>query len=414
MAPSVDHYAPVDAALAQVLDKIRVDRRAEFVPSTAAFGRVSAEDVLATYGVPRSSTSHWDGYAVMSGDVAAASGSTPVSLKVVGFAGPSARSKFAITRGETVQVATGASMPMGSDAVVPVESAEREGDHIVLRRPEEAGSHVYAAGGDVRKGDAVLRKGQAVRTQDIGLLLALGFRRVRVWERPRVSVIATGSELTGAHRPSAGKVVNSHSPVFLKLCESLGCVPVDLGIARDDMTVITRRLRRALSKSDFVLTLGGTSVGEHDYIMEAINGFGPDALAHGVKMDRGRVTGVAVVGGKPVLMMPGPIQGAMNAFLLLGLPIIEVLSGAKRRDPELECVLGEAWEARARYADFCKVVYVKLAGGRGNVAEPLGAETESMKILADADGYIVVPENVTRIDAGGRVIVKLLLGFSYV
>jgi molybdopterin molybdotransferase len=383
------------------------------IQSRSSYGRISAENVLAPDDVPPFPTSHWDGYAVMAEDLNRANDSNPVTLSVTGSSLPGARTRLAIRHGEAVQVATGAPLPSGADSVVPVESVQRSGSRLTVRQPSPAGSHVYRAGEDVKKGEAVLRKGQAIRAQDVGLLVSLGLRRVKVWQRPKVSVLATGSELTMESRPKAGKVFNSHSPLFLSLIEELGCVGVDEGIARDDVDDISKKIERAMARSDLVLTLGGTSIGRHDYVSSAVASLRPELMIHGIKMDRGRVTGISVARGNPVLMMPGPVQGAMNAFLLLALPIIEVLSGTEGKATELPCTFSEAWEARGKYPDFRKVVYVKLEGGPELSVRPLGAETESMKILADADGYAVIPESVTRVDAGSRVMVRLLPGFSF-
>jgi molybdenum cofactor synthesis domain-containing protein len=297
--------------------------------------------------------------------------------------------------------------------VVPVESVRVDGGLVRVTGPVTRGSHVYRPGDDVKKGQVLLRRGQTIRAQDVGLLVSLGFRRAKVWRKARVSIVATGSELTSPTRPKAGKVVNSHSPLFVSLLAELGCVPVDLGIAEDDTGRIARSIRHGLSRSDLVLTLGGTSAGRHDQVEQALAGLDPDLLIHGIKMDRGRVSGVSIVKGKPVLMLPGPIQGAMNALLLLGLPIIEAISGAQGRGTEVPCVFSRAWEARERYADFRKVVYVKRGGGPELTANPLDAETESMKLLAEADAYAVIPENVTRIEQGDKVMVRLLPGFSF-
>jgi molybdopterin molybdotransferase len=413
MAPRVEMYTLLDSALSQTLAKIRIRGGVEAIPASHAFGRVSAEEIRAPHNVPPYPVSHWDGHAVISIDLEGASDSSPVSLKVVGIAGPGDHPKLALRRGEAFQVATGAGLPSGADSVVPKEVAEVQADRILVKEPSPVGNHVYAAGEDLMKGEVILRKGQVVRVQDVGQLLATGFRRVTVRKKPKVAVLATGSELTDAQRPEKGKVVNSHSPIFLQLCEGLGCVPVDMGIARDERTQLATKLRGALAKSDLVLTLGGTSVGERDHVAAALEAMAPDLLIHGTKMDRGRVAGVGVVGGKPVVMMPGPIQGAMNAFVLLGIPIIEVLSGTKGRISEFRCAFRGAWQARSRFADFRKVVYVKLEGGPEAAAVPLRAETESMKILTEADGYVVVPENVTRIEDGEKVMVRLLPGFSY-
>lgn len=413
MPPPVEKYTLVDTVLTQALSRIRVRRAEENVSSRATYGRILAEDILASADVPPSPTSHWDGYAVISRDLSGASHANPVFLRVVGAAGPGERSESTVGHGESLQVATGTPMPYGADAVVPVESARTDGDRIIVEDPVEVGSHVYAAGEDVRKGETLLRKGRAIRAQDVGLLIAAGFKSVKAWKRPVVSVLATGSELTEADNPRTGKVVNSHSPVFVRLCERLGCDTVDMGIVGDSKVEISRVLRKALNMADLVLTLGGTSAGKHDYIAEAVGRLNPSLLVHGVKMDRGRVTGLAVVDGKPILMMPGPIQGAMNAFILLGLPMIEVLSGAKVACAEVECAFAEPWEARRRYADFRKVVYVTLEDGSRTTARPLLAETESMRVLSQADGYVIVPENVTRIDAGDRVSARILPGLSF-
>jgi len=186
-----------------------------------------------------------------------------------------------------------------------------------------------------------------------------------------------------------------------------------MGIIADRPRALSMALRKALASSDMVLTLGGTSAGGRDYIFSAVSSLQPEVAIHGIKMDRGRVTGIASVRGTPILMMPGPIQAAMNAFLLLGLPLMEKLSRRKNSEFEVPCVLSERWEARRRFSDFRKVFYVKLRKKPQLVAVPLLAETESIKVLAEADGYVVVPENVKRIRSGGPVTVRLLPGFSF-
>lgn len=406
-------YALVDAALVQVLAKIRVHRKVERVGTMVAFSRVSAEDVLAPRDVPEFPTAHWDGYAVNSSDLSGASEATPVELKIVGTGGPGSRAKAEIAGGEAYQVATGAGLPSGADSIVPRESVVVRGGRVIVKEPSRPGSHIYESGEDLRKGEAVVKRGRVVRAQDVGELISLGHHHIKVWKKPKVSVLATGSELVGVDRPRIGKVVNSHSPVFLRLCESFGCTPVDMGISKDDGAEISRKLRGALAKSDLVLTLGGTSMGEKDYVTDVIRSMRPDVLVHRLKMDRGRVAGIAVVRGKAIVMLPGPIQGAMNAFLLLAVPVIEALSGTEDRQFEVLCTFRGRWEARSRYADFRKVVYVRLERGNEMTASPLMAETESMKVLAEADGCIVVPENVSRIESGERVAVRVVPGFSF-
>ena len=412
MVLNIEAYTGVDDALRRVGEKLRSGRRVQTVQTKDSLGRVSAADVVSPTAVPPFPTSHMDGFAVRSEDIKGASQTTPVTLRISGEVRLGVVTRRSMRNGEAFRVATGSRVPSGADTVVPAELASVDGGLMVVTTAQESGRWVYRSGADVRKGERVLAKGQVIRAQQVGLLLGLGLMRVRVRERTSVAVIATGSELTDASSPRPGRVRNSHSPYFLSLIRALGVIPVDVGIVRDDPRDVARTIRRALRRSDFVITLGGTSVGKADVVGEAILSLKPDLVLHGIKMDRGRVTGVAAVGGKPVLMMPGPIQGAMNAFVLFAVQIIESLEGGVGRRLELHCRLGESWQARKRFPDFTKVLYVRLDAGH-EVAEPLEGETESIRVLSDATGYVVVPENVTRLEKGTAVVVRLLPGFSF-
>jgi molybdenum cofactor synthesis domain-containing protein len=400
-------------ALKVVLAKCRLGREVLVLPTEKAYGRISAKNLLASTAVPAFATSHMDGFAVKAFDLLTATEARPVSLEIKGEVRLGLSAKLTIRRGEAALVATGARIPAGTDTVIPAENTHRSGTKLFVNFRPERGSFVFRTGKDVRKGELVLSEGQVIRAQDIGLLLSLGLTTVSVWARPRVSVIATGGELTRKARPKPGLVRDSHSSVFLRLVEALACEPVDLGLVKDDPKEVAKIVRRGLAHSDFVLTLGGTSAGKRDFVGDAIKVLHPDVVFHGIKMDRGRVTGVAVVRGKPILMMPGPIQGAMNAFILFGVPIINALTGRVDVGLEVSCRFDKAWVARRRFPNFRKVVYVKLWKGDEMVAEPLAGETESVKVLSDADGFIIVPESVTRIEKGSMVQVQLLPGFSF-
>ncbi len=409
---SVENYAQLEDVLAEIRRRVRSRRRAKLLPVGEAFGRIAAEDILAPDDVPRLPTSHMDGFAVLASDLGSASAEDPVVLTITGRGNLVGR-PGTVRHGEAVRIATGGELPEGADTVLPVETVEEEGGHLMVRNRPESGSFVYQVGQDFKRGETVLAAGRPIRAQDVGMLIMLGFTKLRVQEKPRVSVVATGSELTGSSRPARGRVRNSHSPVFLRLCEAHGCVGVDGGIVPDDYGKMASAIRRSLAESDLVITLGGTSLGRHDLTGKVVEDMNPEAAFHGIKMDRGRVTGVALVKGKPVLMLPGPIQGAMNAFFLLGVPIIRLLSGRSEPDLEMQCRMGEGWEARRRFANYRKVLYVTLRRGPEVVAEPILGETESVRVLTEADGYVSVPEEVTQIAKGAKVAVKLISGFSF-
>jgi len=413
LPPAVSVYTEVGDALKRVKGRLRGARKVESIQTLHSYGRVLSQDIIAPVDVPQASTSHMDGFAVRSKDLRGASATTPAVLRIVAASGPGERASHAVGPGEAVQVATGALLPDNADTVVPVESAGVRGNKLHAVEVQEPGRHVYEAGRDIHRGEVVLSKGHTIRAQDVGILISLGFLRVLVWEKPRVAVVATGSELTPATNAKKGKILESHSPVFLGLAKALGCDVQDFGVVGDNSEKLAEVLRKALSSSDFVLTLGGTSAGKRDLVVSTVSNLHPDVLVHGLKLDRGRVTGLAAVKGKPILMLPGPIQAASNAFLIVGIPLIEELSGSGGTGLVVPCVVGAAWEARRKFSDFQKVVYVRLRPGAQPVAEPISGETESMKLLADADGFFVVPENTMRLDAGDRVEVRLIPGFSF-
>ncbi len=407
----MESYTGVQEALRRVLTMVEQLGRHEWVQTTSAMGRVAAADISARHDSPEFSVSHMDGFAVIASDLGAEKGRA--KLKVVGESNPESLKPLRIGHGETVRMSTGSRIPEGADAVIPVEEVDVERGWIAGRSNVERGAFVYRAGTDFRKGDVLLRKNSRLRAQDIGLLLTLGLDKVEVVEVPTVAILATGSELfnLGDHAP--GKVLNTHGPLLANMVRAAGCSPMDLGVFPDDRKILSKRIKETLDKADLVLTLGGTSVGRRDLVPEVVRSFNPELFYHGLRMDRGRVAGVAIVGGKPLLMLPGPVQGAMNAFLLFGVPIIDRLRGGGSSVMKVRAKMTKPWRARRRFENFTKVVYVHLNGKGTLNAEPLTGETESIAILARASGYVVVPEEITDLGAGDFVDVNLVPGFSY-
>ncbi len=415
MVREVEDYAP----LSQVQDFIKglTEGRArkETVGTREAYGRVAAQDIASSLNVPDRPRSHMDGYAVMASDLVGASSRSPRVLRLSERMRTSEQAAM-IGSGETMRVATGAYLPSGANAVAPIEEARRVGWKVFFKIERRKGDYCYAAGSDIRKGYPAIVAGKTIRAQDIGMLVLLGVGSLEVYLRPRVALVATGSELTssmGGKDPS--KVRESHIPIFENLIGENGGEPVIIGIIPDDVKRIASAIERGLRTSQLVLTLGGTSLGERDLVEQALRRVDRRSrIIHGIRMDRGRVSGVAEVNGRLVLMLPGPVQAAMNAFILIGIPSIWWLSGRKAVAPGVLATLVEDWEARKRFESFTKVVYVRLVRGRqGFEAHPVLKDTESMSVLTDSNGYVVVPERTTNLRAGTQVLVKLLSGFSY-
>jgi molybdopterin molybdotransferase len=389
------------------------------------YKRVLAKDIVADKDIPPFDSSHMDGYAVKSEDINYASEQSPVVLRVKQEKIQPMKAvppDYILQSQEAFYINTGGYLPRGANTVVPLEdtlASNRKGEVRIIKALP-AGSFVYPRGRDVRKDHEVLRRGRILRPQDIGLLDSLYITKINVFRRPRVAIISTGSELTNNKKNvKSGKVLENHSRVISKLVEEVGGISFSMGIVPDDLIKIRNEIEKAISLSmDLILTLGGSSMGEYDLVEAAIKSMGvPQIFFHGVKLDRGRVTGVAISEGRPIIIMPGPIQGAINAFIIFACPIIKLLSGQSvGKLITVDARLSQEWVARKRFPNFLKVVYVHLRSKASGeyVAECIPGDTETLTTFTGSDGYIIVDEKTTCIKPGARVKVNLLPGLSYV
>lgn len=410
MLSPVEEYVGLAKALKDVEAAMKKGRRVESVPARLSYGRIASRDLKAADDVPPAPVSHMDGFAISHSSFDG--GRREFRLK--GEVQLGAIPRFSIDGSEAARVATGSFLPRGADTVVPVERTRADGVKVRMEGSVEPGQFVFGRGEDLKRGSAIIRRGSRIRAQDVALLVSLGVESVEAYARPKVGVLATGDELSDSPRPAKGKVRNSHSPLFIRLLEEMGCQAVDFGIAADELGALVAKLKAGLRNTDMLLTTGGTSVGRLDIVGNAVERLAPSVSHHGLKIDRGRVTGVAVVGGRTLVMMPGPVQGAMNAFLLVAAPLVRAISGGNGAALSVKARLSAGWEARKRFPNFTKVAYVSLEQRDGDWwAKPLVADTESMTLLTSSDGFVIVPEEVTALAPGALVEVVLLPGYSW-
>ena len=410
-------YTSVSSALATISRLTRSRNPTETVKAKDSYGRVVAEDVVAPINVPDKQRSHMDGYAIVASSLVGASSRSPKTLSLAEDTHSGVNHSRKIPPGHAMGIVTGGELPAGADAVVPVEDAKISGDKIYFFREAQKGEFCFPIGIDVQKGAVVINAGSTIRAQDIGMLALLGIRTLRVYARPRVAIIATGDELVDSFDTvTSGKVRESHSPIFENLVRELGGVTTLREIVPDNLKLMNDALKRALRTSDTVLTLGGTSLGERDLVEQTLRRISKKTrLIHGIKMDRGRVAGIAAVRGKPVVMLPGPVQGAMNAFLLLALPMILRMTPGPESRAFVKARLSTGWKARKKFQHFTKVLYVNLErNAEGLRARPVVGQTESISVLTNSNGFVLVPESIRELQAGEEVSVRLLPGFSYV
>ena len=429
-------YTSVGNAFEKIIQCSRLRPKSEIISIGGAYKRVLAENIISKSNIPAYDTSHMDGFAVKAKAIAYASRFKPVFLKIRSrrTAGSSGKTDFhhlkhtplsissshdILRSGEAFEIATGGYLPKGADTIIPIEEATIIGSKIKVDYPFPKGAYVYPVGADIKYKELIFSKGQSLRTQDVGLLGSLGIKKVIVTKKPTVGLIPTGSELSDdIDHVGPCKKFNTNSGVIARLILEAGGLPMDFGITSDDINAILQKLTNALVTCDLILTMGGTSVGKHDLVQMAISSLGrPGMIAHGIRLDRGRVAGLAVLKAKPIVCLPGPIQAALNAFIVFAYPMIRILSGRLRRKTGLifHANLTKCWQARKKFPDFLKVVYVKLSYCKNSFkAQPLAGETESMSLLSKANGYILVPEKVRKMIAGQTVPVYLLPGFSSV
>ena len=295
------------------------------LPLLQGLGRIICGEVRSPWDIPLSDNSAMDGYAF---SFAALQGDR---LSVAGFVPAGVLRSDLVPAGAAVRIMTGAPVPPGCDTVVPIEEVEEDGAGIRLTGRVQQGSHIRRRGGDVREGACVIADRSLIRPQEIGMLASLGMTSVPVYRRARVAILATGDELLSlGERPVPGKIVNSNSISIAAQALEAGADPVFSGIARDDFEATQKTIREALSAGDLLITTGGVSVGDKDFVREAIRELGGEIRFWKVDMKPGKPVAFAVLDGKPVFALPGNPVAAMVGFEQFVRPALLKMMGQQR------------------------------------------------------------------------------------
>jgi molybdenum cofactor synthesis domain-containing protein len=391
----------LEEALQLIYGRMRPIEVVEEVCLDEAVGRVSAESLKAPFDVPSFDRSAMDGYCVRAEDVYGANQFNPVRLRVIGSIGVDEEPKMVVKAGECVQVATGSIIPEGGNAVVMYEHTERVNEEIMVYRPVYPSENISKKGSDIPKDREVLRNGDYLNASKIGVLAALGISRVKVYKKPSILIIPTGSELAKVGEDkSPVQVYDVNSHTLAAVVRENGGNPVIHDIVPDDEKEIERALEEG-SVNDLIVITGGSSVGVRDIIYEALNRMG-EVLFHGVQVKPGKPTIGAVFKDKIVLAMPGhPTSCLSNAYLFLR-PVLRKLA----RLPEASPRVVKARLSKRVVATLGRRFFltVKLRNGE---AEPVFKESSAITSMAEADGYVVIPENVDTIEKGDSVEVYL-------
>jgi molybdenum cofactor synthesis domain-containing protein len=378
-----------------------------------AFNRVLKQDVVSTLDIPPFNRSTVDGYAVKAEDTFGADENSPVKLKVTGSISVGEQPNVFLTKGEAVEIVTGAPMPEGSNAAVMVEDTEREDSQLNVFAPITVNQNVMKKGSDIKNGDVLLKKGQLLGSAEIGILAALGLTKVKVSKIPIVAVLSTGGEITepGKELPP-GKIydINAYS-ISTAVIES-GGKPIYFGVVPDDKAALTKVLQTAVASADIVITSGGVSVGPRDYTPQIVDSLGkPGIIVYGIAVKPGKPTTVGFIGDKPIFSLPGNPTSALLIFYLLARPLIQQLAGR----PVVGMKLVRAFAGSRMFSAKGRrtFVMVKLEFDKECrlIVEPVeSGASGAITTLAKADGFVEIAENEQFIDVDEEVEVALFRG----
>ena len=408
----------VREALSLVLEKVEI-LPAEEVSLLEALGRVLAAAVVATDDLPPFANSAMDGYAVQAADVTAASQDAPARLPVIADIAAGSSLTVNLRSSTAARIMTGAPLPPGADAVIPVEDTDEPWrgverplpEHIAVYRSVRAGDYVRYPGEDIRAGDAVLEEGKVLRPQEIGVLASLGVSRVAVVRRPLVAILATGDELVDVSAPlSPGKIRNSNSYAQAAQVTALGGTPVLLGVAGDTEQAVREKLADAVSaKVDLIISSAGVSVGAYDVVKAVLEDSG-DIGFWRVRMRPGKPLAFGMFQDIPYLGMPGNPVSAMVSFETFARPAILKMGGHENvARPSVQAVVLEDIRSDGRESYLRAIV---ARDERGYVARTTGGQgSHMMTSLVKANALLVVPEGVKEV-AAGTVLTALMIDWS--
>jgi molybdopterin molybdotransferase len=395
-APSA--RTPVDVHAARVLAALTVagiwHRRPETLPVAEALGRVGYSDVVSPIDLPPFRNSQMDGYAVRAVDVASA----PVSLPVVGEVAAAPGSPAALAPGTTVRIMTGAPVPDGADAIIPVEDTLAAGEHVSISRGRSAGEYLREPGSDLRAGAVIVPAGTVLASRHLAAIAAAGITEVDVFRRVPVAVISTGSELVApGERLDPGQIFDSNGVALAAAVRAVGGEVVLEGRVRDDVDELVALFDAALQRdARLILTSGGISMGDHEVVRELLEPLG--AVIDVLAMQPGGPQGLGDWNTVPVVCFPGNPVSSQLSFELFVAPLLRELAGLPARVVETR-VLDSAVSSIPGRRQFVRGKRV----GREGVTPVGGPGSHLVAALAASDVLIVIPEGVVELAAGDTV-----------
>jgi molybdenum cofactor synthesis domain-containing protein len=393
---------PIDEAKALLMEAAVPIERTERIPVRDAMDRVLAAPVISAIDVPPFDRAAMDGYAVIAEDTFGAGRYDAKLLRSIETVYTGAVPSRGLSRGECIEIATGAPLPQRADAVVMVEETEKtDGGGVRVFTPVYPGQHVGRRAADVAAGQTVLAVGVVLNPSRIGMLAAIGATDIDVYAKPRVAILSTGNEIIDPGHPlGPGQIYNINQSTLSAIIRAHGGVPMNGKTTPDSLPDLVKTFE-STGAADLIMFSGGSSVGERDLILDALQAAG-EVIFHGIAVKPGKPTILGKVGGKPVLGMPGnPTSCLSNAYLLI-VPMLRRMARLPEYIPRsIRVPLSRRIVSTTGRHQFYTV---RVADG---AAVPAFKGSGDITSMAHADGYIEIPAQTDLVEAGEMVEVKL-------
>lgn len=378
--------------------------RESVVHLSEALGRVLSRDIKAPCDVPPFDKSPLDGYALRAEDTEMASPENPVFLRVVEEVPAGFAPTKSVAPGCAIRLMTGAPIPPGADVVVRFEDVEEIPEGILIKEPLASGSNIIRAGNDVVEGEVIARGGIRVNASLIGMLASLGIASLHVYEKPKVAIITTGSELLDpSEKLQPGKIYNSNRYLLEARCRELGAEPVYLESVTDDERAVAESLKKALEVADLAITTGGASVGQYDVVKDALKAIGAEILFWKIALKPGMPTAAASKDGRLILSLSGNPAAAMVTFDLLAVPLLKKIAGEKQLlPPRITGVLVNAFPKKSPQRRILRAKWKRQDGV--DLIELTGKQSNDvLKSLIECNLLVDVPAGSPPLAAGQQV-----------
>ncbi|MGW7997708.1 molybdopterin molybdotransferase MoeA [Staphylococcus xylosus] len=404
---------PVREAINRVVSQDIYTKQIE-VPLESSVNYILAEDIVATYEIPRFNKSPYDGFALRSKDTEGASGEHRVNFTVIDHIGAGSVSEKEVGPFEAVRIMTGAEMPKGADAVVMLEQTVEDEQSFTIRKSFNVNENVSLKGEETQIGDTVLNKGQQINPGAIAVLATYGYTQVKVFDKPSIGVIATGSELLEVGDDlEPGKIRNSNGPMIAALSQKFNLDVASYQIQEDDLKSSIQVVKEAMTKHDIVITTGGVSVGDFDYLPQIYDEINAEVLFNKIAMRPGSVTTVAVAEGKYLFGLSGNPSACFTGFELYVKPAVLHMMGATAIYPQM--IQATLMEDLTKANPFTRFVRATATfNGKAMTVVPSGFNKSGAVVaIAHSNAMIMLPGGTRGYQKGYTVDVILTDSQAY-